>query len=151
MNTTRRYFELKNQIVEAINRAELPPVMADAALREVRGQVLQAMERELREEENEATEQNGQPFPSSGALRHLPPEGKAGAAEAANNIQRPADLPENMDVEDDGIPSNMDVIDEDGDGMPDNMELETDERQVGNNEPSPHQSASRTASPAGEA
>ena len=81
MNTTRRYFELKNQIVEAINRAELPPVMADAALREVRGQVLQAMERELREDANEATEQNGQPFPSSGALRHLPPEGKARGAE----------------------------------------------------------------------
>lgn len=58
MNTTRRYFELKNQIVEAINRAELPPVMADAALREVRGQVLQAMERELREEENEVAEQD---------------------------------------------------------------------------------------------
>ena len=88
MNTTRRYFELKNQIVEAINRAELPPVMADAALREVRGQVLQAMERELREGEdtdtNVATEQNGQPFPSSGASRHLPPEGKARSAATAS-------------------------------------------------------------------
>ena len=89
MNTTRRYFELKNQIVEAINRAELPPVMADAALREVRGQVLQAMERELRESENaEAnvqTEQSVQPFPSSGASRHLPPEGKARGAATASH------------------------------------------------------------------
>lgn len=59
MNTTRRYFELKNQIVEAINRAELPPVMADAALREVRGQVLQAMERELREEAEKEGEADG--------------------------------------------------------------------------------------------
>lgn len=88
MNTTRRYFELKNQIIEAINRAELPPVMADAALREVRGQVLQAMERELREDEdtdtNVAAEQDGQPFPSSGASRHLPPEGKARGAETAS-------------------------------------------------------------------
>ena len=61
MNTTRRYFELKNQIVEAINRAELPPVMADAALREVRGQVLQAMERELREGEGAAGEPSQSP------------------------------------------------------------------------------------------
>ena len=99
---------------------------------------------------NAATAASGEAFPPSGASRHLPPEGKAGAAAAANNVQRPADLPENMDVEDD-IPSNMDVIDEDGDGLPDNMELEADERRVGNNEPSPHQSASRTASPRGEA
>ena len=82
---------------------------------------------------------------------------KAGESDAAERtveeVQREAsesDVPENMDVEDD-IPSNMDVIDEDGDGLPDNMELEADERQVGNNEPSPHQSASRTASPRGEA
>lgn len=59
MNTTRRYFALKNDIVEAINRAELPPVMADAALREVRGQVLQAMERELREEAEKEEEADG--------------------------------------------------------------------------------------------
>lgn len=59
MNTTKRYFELKNDIVEAINRAELPPVMADAALREVRGQVLQAMERELREEAEKEEEADG--------------------------------------------------------------------------------------------
>ena len=75
---------------------------------------------------NAATAASGEAFPSSGASRHLPPEGKAGTAAAANNVQRPADLPENMDVEDDGIPSNMDVIDEDGDGLPDNMELEAD-------------------------
>ena len=74
---------------------------------------------------NAATAASGEAFPSSGASRHLPPEGKAGTAAAANNVQRPADLPENMDVEDD-IPSNMDVIDEDGDGLPDNMELEAD-------------------------
>ena len=74
---------------------------------------------------NAATAASGEAFPPSGASRHLPPEGKAGAAAAANNVQRPADLPENMDVEDD-IPSNMDVIDEDGDGLPDNMELEAD-------------------------
>lgn len=80
MNTTRRYFDLKNKIVEAINRAELPPVMADAALREVRGQVLQAMERELREEEaNEATEQDEG---SSDPLRRCapPPLGDQGEA-----------------------------------------------------------------------
>lgn len=53
MNTTKRYFELKNGIVEAINKASLPPVMADAALREVRAQVLEAMERELREKEEQ--------------------------------------------------------------------------------------------------
>ena len=83
---------------------------------------------------------------------------KAGESDAAERtveeVQREAsesDVPENMDVEDEDIPSNMDVIDEDGDGLPDNMELEADERQVGNNEPSPHQSASRTASPRGEA
>ena len=83
---------------------------------------------------------------------------KAGESDAAERtveeVQREAsesDVPENMDVEDGDIPSNMDVIDEDGDGLPDNMELEADERQVGNNEPSPHQSASRTASPRGEA
>ena len=81
MNTTRRYFELKNQIVEAINRAELPPVMADAALREVRGQVLQAMERELREEENVETTRSGD---SSDPFRHgcavPPPLGHQGEA-----------------------------------------------------------------------
>ena len=83
MNTTRRYFELKNQIVEAINRAELPPVMADAALREVRGQVLQEMERELRESENTvanvATEQSGE---GSDPLRRCapPPLGHQGEA-----------------------------------------------------------------------
>ena len=79
MNTTRRYFELKNKIVEAINRAELPPVMADAALREVRGQVLQAMERELREEENEVAEQDEG---SSDPLRRCapPPLGHQGEA-----------------------------------------------------------------------
>ena len=72
-------------------------------------------------------------------------------AQNAQTVKRDEWLPANMDVEDGDIPSNMDVIDEDGDGLPDNMELEADERQVGNNEPSPHQSASRTASPRGEA
>ena len=46
-------------------------------------------------------------------------------AQNAQTVKRDEWLPENMDVEDD-IPSNMDVIDEDGDGLPDNMELETD-------------------------
>ena len=81
MNTTRRYFELKNEIVEAINRAELPPVMADAALREVRGQVLQAMERELREDANVETTRSGD---SSDPFRHgcavPPPLGHQGEA-----------------------------------------------------------------------
>ena len=74
---------------------------------------------------NAATAASGEAFPSSGASRHLPPEGKAGDTVPTIGVQRPADLPENMDVEDD-IPSNMDVIDEDGDGLPDNMELEAD-------------------------
>ena len=81
MNTTRRYFELKNKIVEAINRAELPPVMADAALREVRGQVLQAMERELREDANVETTRSGD---GSDPFRHgcavPPPLGHQGEA-----------------------------------------------------------------------
>ena len=75
---------------------------------------------------NEATAASGEAFPSSGASRHLPPEGKAGDTVPTISVQRPADLPENMDVEDGDIPSNMDVIDEDGDGLPDNMELEAD-------------------------
>ena len=74
---------------------------------------------------NAATAASGEAFPSSGASRHLPPAGKAGDTVPTIGVQRPADLPENMDVEDD-IPSNMDVIDEDGDGLPDNMELEAD-------------------------
>ena len=95
---------------------------------------------------------------------------KAGESDAAERtveeVQREAsesDVPENMDVEDGDIPSNMDVIDEDGDGLPDNMEVidedvpsnmdveDANARQGGNNEPSPHQSAARTASPRGEA
>ena len=95
---------------------------------------------------------------------------KAGESDAAERtveeVQREAsesDVPENMDVEDGDIPSNMDVIDEDGDGIPDNMEVidedvpsnmdveDANARQGGNNEPSPHQSAARTASPRGEA
>ena len=95
---------------------------------------------------------------------------KAGESDAAERtveeVQREAsesDVPENMDVEDRDIPSNMDVIDEDGDGIPDNMEVidedvpsnmdveDANARQGGNNEPSPHQSAARTASPRGEA
>nr|DAI19278.1 MAG TPA: PolyVal ADP-Ribosyltransferase [Caudoviricetes sp.] len=60
-------------------------------------------------------------------------------AQNAQTVKRDEWLPENMDVEDD-IPSNMDVIDEDGDGLPDNMELEGE----------PSQSPAATALPEGE-
>ena len=81
MNFTKRYFKLRDDIVQAINDSAMPPLAAEQCLRELRAELLTVVERELREEENEATEQNGQPFPSSGALRHLPPEGKARGAE----------------------------------------------------------------------
>ena len=84
MNFTKRYFKLRDDIVQAINDSALPPLAAEQCLRELRAELLTVVERELREEENEATEQNGQPFPSSGASRHLPPEGKARGAATAS-------------------------------------------------------------------
>ena len=85
MNFTKRYFKLRDDIVQAINDSALPPLAAEQCLRELRAELLTVVERELREGENaEAnvqTEQSVQPFPSSGASRHLPPEGKARGAE----------------------------------------------------------------------
>ena len=85
MNFTKRYFKLRDDIVQAINDSAMPPLAAEQCLRELRAELLTVVERELREGENaEAnvqTEQNVQPFPSSGASRHLPPEGKARGAE----------------------------------------------------------------------
>ena len=85
MNFTKRYFKLRDDIVQAINDSAMPPLAAEQCLRELRAELLTVVERELREGENaEAnvqTEQSVQPFPSSGASRHLPPEGKARGAE----------------------------------------------------------------------
>ena len=76
MNFTKRYFKLRDDIVQAINDSALPPLAAEQCLRELRAELLTVVERELREEEaNEATERKQRPFPSSGAARHLPPEG----------------------------------------------------------------------------
>lgn len=87
MNFTKRYFKLRDDIVQAINDSALPPLAAEQCLRELRAELLTVVERELREGENaEAnvqTEQSVQPFPSSGASRHLPPEGKARGAATA--------------------------------------------------------------------
>ena len=88
MNFTKRYFKLRDDIVQAINDSALPPLAAEQCLRELRAELLTVVERELREGENaEAnvqTEQSVQPFPSSGASRHLPPEGKARGAATAS-------------------------------------------------------------------
>ena len=72
MNFTKRYFKLRDDIVQAINDSALPPLAAEQCLRELReGENAEA---------NVQTEQSVQPFPSSGASRHLPPEGKARGA-----------------------------------------------------------------------
>jgi len=124
MNFTKRYFKLRDDIVQAINDSALPVLAAEQCLRELRGELLAVVERELRVEANEeqggnarqlgnentsphqspaatasprgeamggadvAAEQNVQPFPSSGASRHLTPKGKArggaGTAETAS-------------------------------------------------------------------
>lgn len=88
MNFTKRYFKLRDDIVQAINDAGLPPLAAEQCLRELRAELAAVVERELREDEdtdtNVATEQSVQPFPSSGASRHLPPEGKARGAATAS-------------------------------------------------------------------
>ena len=86
MNFTKRYFKLRDDIVQAINDAGLPPLAAEQCLRELRAELAAVVERELRESEdtdtNVATAQNGG---SSDPLRHgcavPPPLGHQGGAE----------------------------------------------------------------------
>lgn len=75
MNFTKRYFKLRDDIVQAINDAGLPPLAAEQCLRELRAELAAVVERELREDEdaNVAAEQNVQPSSSSVSLRETPP------------------------------------------------------------------------------
>ena len=79
MNFTKRYFKLRDDIVQAINDAGLPPLAAEQCLRELRAELAAVVERELREDEdaNVATEQNVQRSSSSAPSGHLPLKGKA--------------------------------------------------------------------------
>lgn len=79
MNFTKRYFKLRDDIVQAINDAGLPPLAAEQCLRELRAELAAIVERELREDEdaNVAAEQNVQPSSSSVSLRETPsPQGE---------------------------------------------------------------------------
>lgn len=79
MNFTKRYFRLRDDIVQAINDAGLPPLAAEQCLRELRAELAAVVERELREDEdaNVATAQNVQPSSSSVSLRETPsPQGE---------------------------------------------------------------------------
>ena len=84
MNFTKRYFKLRDDIVQAINDSALPPLAAEQCLRELRAELAAIVERELRAEDadeaadgNVATEQNVQPSSSSAPSGHLPLKGKA--------------------------------------------------------------------------
>ena len=79
MNFTKRYFKLRDDIVQAINDSALPPLAAEQCLRELRAELLTVVERELREDANEATEQDEG---SSDPLRRSapPPLGHQGEA-----------------------------------------------------------------------
>lgn len=79
MNFTKRYFKLRDDIVQAINDSALPPLAAEQCLRELRAELAAVVERELREDEdaNVAAEQNVQPSSSSVSLRETPsPQGE---------------------------------------------------------------------------
>ena len=83
MNFTKRYFKLRDDIVQAINDSGLPVLAAEQCLRELRAELAAIVERELRAEDADAAaEQNGG---SSDPLRHgcavPPPLGHQGEAE----------------------------------------------------------------------
>ncbi len=81
MNFTKRYFKLRDDIVQAINDSALPPLAAEQCLRELRAELLTVVERELREDANEVAEQDEG---SSDPFRHgcavPPPLGHQGEA-----------------------------------------------------------------------
>ena len=45
MNFTKRYFKLRDDIVQAINDSALPPLAAEQCLRELRAELLTVVER----------------------------------------------------------------------------------------------------------
>lgn len=57
MNTTKRYFALCGELIDALNRAALPPVMLKTALDEVTQQVQAAIARQAQEKEPEEQEE----------------------------------------------------------------------------------------------
>ena len=59
MNFTKRYFKLRDDIVQAINDSGLPVLAAEQCLRELRAELAAIVERELREDANAAAEQDG--------------------------------------------------------------------------------------------
>ena len=67
MNLTKRYFKLRDDIVQAINDSALPPLAAEQCLRELRAELLTVVERELREDANVVTTRSGD---SSDPFRH---------------------------------------------------------------------------------
>lgn len=67
MNFTKRYFKLRDDIVQAINDSALPPLAAEQCLRELRAELLTVVERELRADANEETTRSGD---SSDPFRH---------------------------------------------------------------------------------
>lgn len=70
MNFTKRYFKLRDDIVQAINDSAMPPLAAEQCLRELRAELLTVVERELRADANEAREQDED---SSDPLRRCAP------------------------------------------------------------------------------
>ena len=90
MNFTKRYFKLRDDIVQAINDSALPPLAAEQCLRELRAELLTVVERELREDANEATEQDEG---SSDPLRRCAPPPLDHQGEARGAEGKPSQSP----------------------------------------------------------
>ena len=84
MNFTKRYFKLRDDIVQAINDSALPPLAAEQCLRELRAELLTVVERELRADANEEQGGNAQqlgnenPSPHQSPTATASPRGEAG-------------------------------------------------------------------------
>ena len=74
MNFTKRYFKLRDDLVQAINDSALPPLAAEQCLRELRAELLTVVERELLEDANVETTRSGDSSDPSvtAAPCHLP-------------------------------------------------------------------------------
>ena len=87
MNFTKRYFKLRDDIVQAINDSALPPLAVEQCLRELRAELLTVVERELREDANEGQGGNAQqlgnenPSPHQSPAATASPRGEAMSAE----------------------------------------------------------------------
>lgn len=90
MNFTKRYFKLRDDLVQAINDSALPPLAAEQCLRELRAELLTVVERELREDANEEQGGNAQQLGNENPSPHQSPTETASPRGEADGRTEPS-------------------------------------------------------------